>query len=197
MEHGTGAPSGSPTIAPSTIISDFTPAATSRFPSSTSAGSRPAVADSDSSSDVPASQPCTMSMSAAIPSQPTPTAAQNTIPSSSAGPVAPPSQISPAVSASAPPTASGVAPQRVTVTITLVPSGQETPLAPQTRTISPQEASALIASVEAASPTAISAPALSSSMSTTGIPVSAVAGDTVPSASAAYSVPTQGSYEGY
>lgn len=136
-------------------------------------------------------------MSAAIPSQPTPTAAQNTIPSSSAGSIAPLSQISPAVSASAPPTASGVAPQRVTVTITLVPSGQETTLAPQTRTISPQEASALIASVEAASPTAISAPALSSSVSTTGIPVSAVAGDTVPSASAAYSVPTQGSYGGY
>ncbi len=132
-------------------------------------------------------------MSTIVPSQPTPTAIPNTL-SASAAPIALSSQISSPGLPPASPTAPDAGPQRVTVTITLDPS-QETTLAPQTRTISPQDASALISSADAAAQsTLVSSPALSTPTSTA---IPAVIDDTVSSTSAASPVPTQGSYGGY
>ncbi|KAJ3570450.1 hypothetical protein NP233_g4396 [Leucocoprinus birnbaumii] len=86
--------------------------------------------------------PC--SKATATTAQSTPTAAPDTLPSSSNFPpqvtTRAPAQPSPAANTT---------PGRITVTVTLVPSEQAT-LAPQTRTVSPKDAEAIVASIKAA-----------------------------------------------
>ncbi|KAF5350981.1 hypothetical protein D9756_008332 [Leucocoprinus leucothites] len=139
-------------------------------------------------------QPCTKA--GAVPSQSTPTAVPNAAPPYSAPPVL-------GNGAPSKPAPTKAAPKKVTVTVTLNNPSQPATLAPQTRTISPEDATSIIASIKAAARSTVApnmptynapAPALTSAAaadaqtSSTSITVEA---------SPSPSPTVQGSYGGY
>ncbi|KXN91807.1 hypothetical protein AN958_11957 [Leucoagaricus sp. SymC.cos] len=150
MQYGSDTPS-------QTSSSVYAPTATSGLPSSIPVNPTLNIGDEDgevTTSTSASHRPCTTHKPSIVSVQPTPTVAPDTAPSSASAP--PVSTEAPPAS----PSADGT-PERVTVTVTLFPS-QPTTFAPQTRTVSPEEASSIIASIKAAGGTLVAPPAATS-----------------------------------